>query len=613
MSVSIDQRPITPRLATHYAIFVSAFGCLVLLLLILEQLGARKLWLSHVIMTAPVLLYLGIAVATRTIEEGEFFAAGRRVPAVFGGLALAITGFGGVGLFALTGALYLVGFDALGIAIGWGAGLMVALVVLVPFMRKSGAYTVPGFLRLRFGDARLGAVGSLLLLPPAVLLLAAELKLCAFLASLFAAVSYETALAAGAVTIVALAAPGGLRSVTWVQCTQYTVALAGYVVPLVVVSVLVTNLPVPQLTYGALFERLAFQELAVGTSSSGPAGLTAALASGQLQASVTGFASTFTAVEASDFLLLTLCFLAGAATMPALLMRSGAAPSVFEARRTVAWGTLLLAVFLITAPAYAAFAKFMVLSQVAGTAPSQLPDWIGPLRDAGLADFGDKNADGVIGANELLVLRDGVTLALPIMGQFPFILAALVAAAGMAATLGAATAHANAAGASLADDLACGYLNPAASPSRRLLIARLGTAACAAVAALWVAQADIDVLAAAAWAMSLAASAFLTPLALSVWWPRATGWGALAGMVTGFAAAAAHIWIAVLGGDTGLFGLSGLLAGIIGVPASAVALIAVSLLTPPPLEVVDPVLEQLRDPGGPALRDVAGRPAHDVL
>ena len=113
MSLQSQYRPLNPRLGTHYAIFVSAFTALVIVLALLEQLGARKLWLSHTMIVAPLVIYLVVAVLTRTLELHEFFSAARRIPPVFGGLALAVTAIGGVGLFALTGSLFLIGFDAL--------------------------------------------------------------------------------------------------------------------------------------------------------------------------------------------------------------------------------------------------------------------------------------------------------------------------------------------------------------------------------------------------------------------------------------------------------------------------------------------------------------------
>ncbi len=600
MSLSVEHRPTAHRLGTHYAIFVSAFASLVLLLLILEQLGARKLWLSHIIIAVPVVAYVGLAVLTRTLDLHEFFTAGRRVPPVFGGLALAATTLGGVGLFAFTGLIYLIGLDAMCLAIGWTAGLLLAAVLIVPYMRKSGAYTLPGFLRQRFGNRLVGVIGGLLVLPPALLLLAAELRLGAFIASLFAAVSYETALAAGAAIMALVPLLGGLRSLTWSQCVQYLVIAAGFIIPLVIVGVLLTNLPLPQLTFANIFERLSVQELATGLSLQEPGTLSQALGDADMQASPKPFLQTFGAIGRGDFILLLLCFMAGTAVLPSLLMRAGTATSVFQSRRTCGWGALFLAVFLISAPAYAAFAKLMLLQGVAGTAPSQLPEWVARLSDAGLAEILDRNRDGVFAAAEILVSGDGVALALPIIAGFPFILVALVAAAGIAATLAAGAAHAMAVGASLSDDLLRALSLRPITPNTRLLAARAGIAAAAALAAWYAAGNDFDVLQVASWAMSLAAASFLPVLLLSLCWARMTAWGAMAGMLAGFLGVAFDISMGV---SEGILGLSTLTAGILGMPVSALAAVGVSLLTPRPSQAVVSLLDDIRDPSGKTILD----------
>ncbi|MGI9418826.1 MAG: sodium:solute symporter family transporter, partial [Geminicoccaceae bacterium] len=495
-------RPLNPRLGTHYAIFMSAFVSLVLLLAILEQLGARKLWLSHIMMIVPVLFYLGIAIMTRTLDTHEYFAAGRRVPAVFGGLAMAVTTIGGIGFFALSGAVYLIGFDALCIALGWGAGFVVAMVLIAPYVRKAGSYTVAGFLRERFGNVLLGPIAALLTLPPAILLLAAELRVGAFVASLFAAVSYEAAIALGAGVIGVAAILGGLRSLTWTQCVQYVVVMIGFLVPVTIVSMMVTNLPLPQLTYGDVFERVATLELAIGVGAGDPIALASALPGEQPETVAKPFLQAFGAISKGDFLILLFCFLAGSATMPSLVMRAGGATSGFEARRAMGWGALFLVLFLVTIPAYAAFAKLLTLQDLVGTPPSQLPDWIGKLREAELADVADRNGDGVIGASEVFVARDGVALSLPIMAGFPFILVVLIATSGIAATLAAGAAHALTMGSTIGEDIYRGVLHTSATPGKRLLVARLATVSLIGLTAWYVAENDFDILRAAAWAMS---------------------------------------------------------------------------------------------------------------
>ena len=607
MSLQNQYRPLNPRLGTHYAIFVSAFTALVLVLALLEQLGAKKLWLSHIMIATPLIIYLMVAALTRTLDLHEFFSVSRRIPPVFGGLALAVTAIGGVGIFSLTGSLYLVGFDALALAIGWIGGFALAAVLFVPYLRKTGAYTLPGFFRLRFKSPLLGGVATLLLLPPALILLAAELRIGAFVTSLFASVSFELAVGCGAGMIMLVLILGGLRSLTWTQSIQYTVVLAGILVPLIVVSIQETNLPLPQLTYGSLLQPNSVNEVALGTVPSSPQAMLAGLPGERPEPATKPFLQAFGALTMNNFIVLAFCILAGTAAMPGLLLRAGTAVHTPQSRRVMGWGTLFLGLFLITAPAYAVFAKFITLKQIVGTSPSDLPTWIGGLKDAGLANFTDRNGDGVISARELLMSRDGVVLSLPIMAGLPFILVVFAAAAGIAATLAAGAAHAFAAASALSDDVYHGILHRAATPGKRLIVARLGIILLTAGTAWYVTINDFDVLRAAILALSLAGAAYLPALILSIWWKRMTKWGILAAMLSGSGVAITHA-ILQLSGNGALFpGLSGLLAGALGIPAGLVIGVAVSFATPKPSAELLALADDMRDPSGEALFDKAMR------
>lgn len=603
MTLQHQYRPINPRLGTHYAVFASAMASVVLILAMLEQLGTQKLWLSHFMIVSPMVLYAGVAIMTRTLDIHEFFSAGRRVPAVFGGLSLAVTAIGGVGFFALTGCLYLIGFDAFALALGWGAGFAVCAVLFTPFLRKSGAYTLPGFFRQRFNNRSLGMVAALFLLPPVLLLLAAEIRIGAFVTSLFVSLSFELAIVIGSVIVAAIAIMGGMRSVSWTQSVLYIVIIGAYLVPVTMLSLELTNLPLPQLTMGNLFERLSSQELAIGATQSGPVALEAALPGEQPEPALKPFLAAFAALSQSDFILLVFCFTAGTATLPSLLMRAGTAPSVFESRRTIGWGVIFFGLFLVSAPAYAAFTKFITLQQIAEALPGQLPDWIAGLRDAGLAEFSDRNSNGRFEATEMLVSRDGVTLALPIIAGYPFILVVLVAAGGISATLAAAIAHAFAAGTAIGEELLGNILNPSATPGRRLFYCRIGIIAAAVSIAWLVSVWDFDILPSVAWAMSLSAATFFPALSLSIWWPRITLLGALAALIAGFGVSAGYIFLTGISGQEPWFGISHLLAGTFGVPAGFAAGIGVSYLTPAPNPAVKAIGDEIRDPSGETLYD----------
>ncbi|RMF08422.1 MAG: hypothetical protein D6773_02610, partial [Alphaproteobacteria bacterium] len=591
------------------AIFASAIAALVLVLAMVEQLGAPKLWISHVMILTPLALLLCVTALTRTLDKHEFMAAGRRVPAVYGGLSMAATMIGGTGFFALTGALYLIGFDALALALGAAAGFVLTAVLITPYLRKSGAYTLPGFFRQRLKSRVAGAAAALLLIPPALLLIAAEMRLGGFVASLFVSVSFEAAIAAGAALAIAIVIIGGMRSVAWTQAVLYFLVITAFLVPLVIVSLKHTNLPIPQLTYGELLDRVASQEIALGSVQAGTLELGEALPGERPEPALKPFMKAFGAISRGDFLLLVFCFMCGTAAMPSLLTRAGTAPSIHESRRAIGWGALFLGLFLITAPAYALFTKFLILQEIVGTTPSQLPEWITGLRDAGLADFSDRNGDGVIGAAEMLVSRDGVTLALPIVAHLPFVTLVLVAVGGIVAVIGATAAHGLSIGAAVGDDLFRGLVFPRASPGRQLFAARVGAIAALLPTAWFVSMQDFDILPAVAWAMSLSAATFLPATVLAVWWDRLTVWGLLAGMAAGFATTAGYIAFVEFGDMMPVLGVSSLVAGIFGVPAAALGAVGASLLTPAPGADIVALAREVRDPSGETIQDRAIRVA----
>lgn len=605
--MSLIIRTANPRLNVYYGIFASAFASLVLLLALFEQLQLTRLWLSHILIGIALFAFVLVALSARTLNLDDFFVSGRRVPAVFGGLALAATVIGGVGFFAVTGTVFFLGFDGLGIGLGWVLGLLVALVLFVPYLRKSGGHTVPGFLGQRFASRTVRLVAVLALLPPVALLFTAEVKAAAFITSLFISVSYANALLIGAGFAAFVVVLGGMRSVIWTQCAQILVVLTGFLIPAIVVSLMLTNLPLPPLNYGELFQKLATFEVLAGMQPSTAGALAAMLPVDGPQVLAKPFLQPFGAVTASDFLALLVCVTLGTAAMPTLLQRACVAPTAFEQRRVFAWGSLLVGLFVITVPAYAAFVEYQILQDLSTATGDQLPSWLKGLEGANLAELDDAAASGAIAAKSLLLSREGIALALPLTADLPFVIAALVATAGLAAALAAAAAHLFALAASLSDDL-YGVIDRRASPNLRLLVARFATllAAAGAVAALtW---SDIDILRAALMAFSLAAGTFFAPLLLAVWWRRATPLSALAALLTGFAITAVPAGF-TLTGATEAFGIDALTSGVIAVPVALAAGLVVSLIVPQPSATRDRYTDDLRRVGGETLLDQLRRRA----
>ncbi|MGH6867246.1 MAG: solute symporter family protein, partial [Methyloceanibacter sp.] len=451
--MSAPSRTPNPHLAAYYGIITSAFVSLIVILAMFEQLGWSEGAISRGMILLPLVFYVLVAAGSRTFNIEDYFASGRRVPPVYNALVLAATAVGGVGFFSYTGTLFFLGFDGLAIGLGWVCGLLLAGVLFVPYLRKAGAFTLPSFLgqRFRSREVRLGA--CVMQVPPTALLLAAEIKIAALVASLFLPLSFSVSVFLVAALVATTAILGGMRGLTWTGSAQFIVGAVGLTVTLVVVSILLTNLPAPQFTYGGLFTSLQNAEITAGLSPVQAGEETVALPDSAPKPVVKPFFQPFVAIGETGFIMLFLCFTFGTAALPSLLVRSGVTPSVHDQRRSSAWALLLVTLFVITAPSMAAFAKLLMLEDITVNTATVLPPWLSELSGWQLLKASDLNGDGGIGAGELLIVRDGIALSLPMLSDLPYVLTVLMAAAGMAIALAAAGSHLFTLAASLADDL----------------------------------------------------------------------------------------------------------------------------------------------------------------
>jgi cation/acetate symporter len=601
------RRQANPHLGAYYGILTSAFVSLVISLAMLEQLGWQEMRVARAMILVPLVLYLALAIGACTLNVEDFFASGRRVPPVYNGAVLAAVLIGGTGFFAYTGTLFFLGFDALAIGLAWTAGLIVSGLLFVPYLRKAGAYTMPAFLGQRFRSRALRAMASLLQLPPSAFLLAAEIKVAALIIAMFLPLSHQLAVACVAVIIACVTIVGGMRSLTWSAIAQFIVGAVGFAVPLIIVSVLLTNLPAPQLTYGEMFEPLKRSEIVAGVSPSAPGELATALPREQPRPSTKPFLQAFGAVSRTDFLTLFLCLTLGAAALPSLLARSSVTSSVTDQRRSVAWGVFFVALFAISAPALAAFVRLLMFQDIAQAPANALPSWLNDLNAYRLLVTRDANTDGAIEASELLIARDGIVLALPMAARLPFVCTVLMAAAGLAIALAAAASHLFTLAGSLADDV-IRLIDPRGEVLPRLMVAWVAIAATALAAGVFLGLAEIDVMQVSIMAFASAAAIFFPVLLLAIWWRRCNWLGAMLALGLGFATMAA----AMAFGDApiaGQFRLTTVPAALIGATLGLIGGVIGSLLGPKPTPAEQAYFEELRDPSGDALYDRARRRA----
>ncbi|GFO83035.1 MAG: sodium:solute symporter [Methyloceanibacter sp.] len=602
MALQSRQRTPNPHLGSYYGIVASAFVSLTILLAMAEQLGWRDGSIARLMILMPLVLYMAIAVAARTLNVEDFFVSGRRVPQVYNAFLLAAITVGGTGLFAYTGALFFIGFDGLAIGLGWTCGLLLAAILFVPYLRRAGAYTLPAFLGQRFRSQRTRMLASGLQIAPTILLLAAEVKIAAMVLAMFLPTAYWISVLIVVVFVAATGILGGMRALTWSGSAEFIAGGLGLAIPLTVVAVVLTNLPVPQFTYGELLESLSNAETATGVTAIAP-GMLAGFPGQEPLAAVKPFLQAFGTISEAGFFTLFICFMIGTAALPTLLSRSGVTASVADQRRSTAWALLLVALFAMTAPALVVFAKVLMFGDIAIIPTQGLPAWISGLSQLQILRPSDLNGAGTIGVSDLLVARDGIVLALPSLAALPHILTPLIAAAGLAVALAAAGSHLFTVGASLADDL-YRSIDPQPVVLPRLLVAWAGIGLIALLMAVYLFFADVDALSYAVTAFAFAGATFFPVLLLAIWWPRCTVWGALASLATGFAV----MFLAMTLG--GLFGIAESAAGTAGASLAAAVLafaagVGASLYGPPPTKADTDFYEAMRRPDGETLYDQA--------
>jgi cation/acetate symporter len=601
---------IAGNLGKLVAILVLGLLAILVMLSLFEQLGASAPSIILTCVLVPLALYVTIGVVARNRDPVAFDLAGRSVPALWNGMAAAAGWLSASSFFGLAGVLFVLGYDGFAYGLGWIGGFAIATVLIAPYLRKSGAHTVADFFGARFGaPARLLAVFALIL--SSFTLLVAELSLSGGIFSRILGIGFEWTIFCGLIAIVASTILGGMRAVTWSQVAQYLILIVAYLVPLILLSAKKHGFALPQLAYGQTLAEITGLE-------------TSMLEKGLADAKTfKPHAKPFLQLDALNFFALSLCLMAGTASLPHILARYLTAPSAREARYSGAWSMFFIFLLLFTAPAYAAFMKLEVYALIErGTELTALPAWIetasrldlvrihgvslkmledviaaarsGATDIAGVAAYA--KAEGLdalsgwldlkepvkaalldaarsashvtaqetweafqktvlaaaahAGGNKTGLLTHGalafdpsaVVISMPEIAGAPRVIAGLVAAGAVGAAIATANGLLLTIATALGHDVYFKLLDPAAAPERRLLASRAALLVIAILAAhATVALRPADPFAVAVISFSLAAAGIFPALVLGIWWKRANGWGAVAGMVVGLGLALYYI------------------------------------------------------------------------
>lgn len=597
MSFSPRSRMVNPRLGTYFSIFAALFVAAFLLALILEQLSVSDSNLRLTMLFAPILLYVVIGASTATQDVLGFFAAGRRVPSGYTGLILAMSASGATFLVSATGAFFFAGFDALMMMIGGLSGFVVMAMVLAPFYRKFGAYTVPSYFGRRFESKPLRIVTAMITAVPILLVLSAELRLGAGIASRLSGFS-TIAMIFLMITVVSFCvAPGGKRSFTWAGVAQSLAMMLALMIAATAVAVLITSLPIPQLTHGPLVRALVRNEVAQGLQLIQVSPFTFDLPGEGFQSITKPYTQPFGAVGSLGFASGVIMIACGVASAPWLLPRVAAAPGVYEARKSLGWATVVFGIMLLTVSSVAVFMRDFILDLVMSDRVAPLPKWLFDAAAQGFVQF-DQSLPRVT-FSALKFHRDSVLFTLPVAAELPQAFVYLLMAGGIAAALIAASATTVSLAAILGEDVVQGLQWEPASNENRVWISRVFIAIAAFCGGVLTLLAPTDPLRLVFWALSMTAASMFPILVLSIWWKRLTSQGALLGMVTGFGMAA----VLIFASESGYFFIPSMIAGSFGMPFAAVVALAVSAMRPEANRHDLEVVRDIRVPGGQIIYD----------
>jgi cation/acetate symporter len=605
MKMQWEGQSFMQNLPKLYGMYTGGFLAFFALMAVLEQLGLSAQVIGILFVMFTIGIYALIGVMSRTMAVEAYYVAGRSVPPVFNGMATAADWMSGASFVAMAGGVFMAGYSYMAFIVGWTGGYILVATLMAPYLRKFGCYTVPDFIGTRYGGKMTRFAAVVVLVVASFTYVTAQITATGTIAARALLIPFEVGVWFGLAGILVCSMLGGMRAVTWTQVAQYIVLIIAYLIPLVWMSVVQGFGPLPQISYGPAVERIQELEVVLGV------GTRPLEAVPGLSALTTLHATPAEGLMAAwQFVTLVACMMIGTASLPHILMRYFTTPTVRDARNSVAWSLFFIFLLYFSAPALATFSKLSMLDPTLPTAIIGQPieqvmalDWIRNWGEIGLLAVVDQNGDGILQINEFFLNPDIIVLATPEMAGLPYVISGLVAAGGMAAAMSTADGLLLAMANALSHDLYYKIIDPKAETKKRLLTSRILLLGIGAAGALVASMKLTGILGAVAWAFCFAMSGLFFPLVLGVWWKRANRQGALAGMLVGLFVGWWYL-LAVRNPDAwyGIaqpwLGLNDLRFGIVGITASLIAMVAVTLMFPAPDQETQDMIDELRIPSG---------------
>ena len=553
---------------------------------------------TYILVGITFTVYIGIAIWSRASSTKEFYVAGGGVSPLANGMATAADWMSAASFISMAGIISFAGYDGAVYLMGWTGGYVLLALLLAPYLRKFGKFTVPDFIGDRYYSktARIVAVFCALLV--SFTYVAGQMRGVGIVFSRFLEVDINTGVIIGMLIVLFYAVLGGMKGITYTQVAQYCVLIFAFMVPAIYISIQMTGNPIPQLGFGS--------ELADGSGTfllDKLDGLSKEL----------GF-SEYTEGSKSliDVFAITLALMVGTAGLPHVIVRFFTVKRVKDARKSAGIALFLIVILYTTAPAVAVFARTNMIETVSNQPYAEVPEWFKKWETTGLITFNDKNYDGLINyvadeaKNELIVDRDIMVLANPEIAKLPNWVIALVAAGGLAAALSTAAGLLLVISSSVSHDLIKKIIKPSISEKGELVAARLSAVGAVCVAGYFGINPPGFVAAVVALAFGLAAASFFPAIILGIFYKRMNKEGAIAGMVVGIVSMLLYMMKYKLGWfDEELpnktewwFGISPEGFGTIAMILNFIVSIIIMKFTSPPPKEVQGIVDNIRIPSG---------------
>ena len=549
---------------------------------------------TYIMVGVTFSIYIGIAIWSRASSTSDFYVAGKGVHPVANGLATAADWMSAASFISMAGLISFMGYDGAVYLMGWTGGYVLLALLLAPYLRKYGKFTVPDFIGERYYSQTARLVAVVCAIFVSFTYVAGQMRGVGVVFSRFLETSVEMGVVIGMAIVFFYAVLGGMKGITYTQVAQYCVLIFAFLVPAIFISIQMTGNPIPQLGFG-------------GTVADGSYlldkldGLNQALG---FKAYTDGSKSTI------DVFCITAALMVGTAGLPHVIIRFFTVPKVADARKSAGYALLFIAILYTTAPAVAAFARTNMIETVSNKPYAEVPSWVSNWEKTGLITFEDKNGDGLINyvadkeKNELKVDRDIMVLANPEIANLPAWVIALVAAGGLAAALSTAAGLLLVISSSISHDLLKQSLKPDLTEKQELLAARVAAGFAVLVAGYFGINPPDFVAAVVAFAFGLAASSFFPAIILGIFDKRMNMKGAVTGMVVGLLFTTAYIvYFKFINKGANVpenwfFGISPEGIGFLGMLINAAIATVVSRMTEEPPQEVQDMVEEIRVPRG---------------